>query len=171
MKRKSTSSDEDLKPLRVKVNSDISKALEILDKDYTRTKTDIIRTSLYDYLTKNYPGLIPKTDYEIKMKAKEQVAMVEYQRKYVNSLHSGQWIPVYEKERKELFSKVDTIRRKKNTINGKLTQTGKDPKGRQKLNEDKEELLDEYDDALRELDRNLFDLEKLKMKKSEYVES
>jgi len=170
MKRKSTSTDEPLHTVRAKINSNIFNALVILDKKFNRSNTDVIRTALYDYLVKNYPGLIPKSDYELYMKAKEKVAIEEFESKYKEFLHSRKWIPEYGQEQKELLSQVDTVQRKINTINRKLRQGGLTQKESQKLKENKEQLLEEYESHLSDLNRVMINLSKLKKKKSNYIE-
>ena len=151
-----------LKQVKAMISLPVFHALEMISDTPGRSHSDVIKTALFDYIFKNYPNLIKKTDMEIRIQAEEEVLLGEYTRKFSDKRQADEFVPQYEQAQKKLEDKIDELQKKFNTKNQKLKEKSISEKEKQKLLDEKEELGFQLSGCKNEKNINEDHLERLK---------
>jgi hypothetical protein len=137
--------------VKANIKSEISHALRLIEETIGVTKTDVVRFALYEYIVRNYPNFLPKSEGEIIMKVKEKLQTQKFLNESNLDDFTAKSLIGYEDELKEQEEQQNVIERKINTLSQKLKQDYPNKEEKLKLLENKKELEGEKDLILQQI--------------------
>jgi len=103
------------KEVKSKITVPVFDALELISNTIGRSHSDVIKTALSDYIFKNYPNFIKKTDMELRIQAEEEVLLSEYKIKFSKKKSADEFVPLFEESQKKRWKEIRDVHKKINT--------------------------------------------------------
>ena len=73
--------------VKANIKPEMAHALQVIEDTLGRTRTDVVREALYDYLRKNYSEFFPKSEAELMMQVQEELNIEKYKEEYRHKIY------------------------------------------------------------------------------------